>query len=140
MKDKLSTRPEQVAQVGQKAMILLFKEPIKRAVKEVLVEEGVVSPQAAERASSATESASWADDESADEGSKLPGPRALLPAVGFLGIGLALRRLNESSVDTEQLRSETRHESDAAMEDDRPGSAGESHSESTGDGDAGGNF
>jgi len=139
MRDQLSTRPKRVAQVGQEAMMFLFKEPIKKAVKEVLVEEGIVPPRAAGQPST-TDSASWVDDESADEGSRLPGFKMLLPAVGFLGVGLALRRLNDGSLGTGQLRSETRHEGDTAMDEEKPGSTGESHSESTGNGDAEANF
>lgn len=131
MREQLSARSEKTVKVGQEAMKLLYKEPIKEAVKETLAEEGLVSQQTAEQTqsniadrltpkeSSTTQTKlEVTDSESADSGSSLLSPKVVIPAVALLGVALAIRRLGEGSLETEKLEEIVGKEDDTAMEDD----------------------
>lgn len=115
--------------MGQEAMKVLFKEPIKEAVKETLAEEQVVVKQTAVSANSEDTDQVKAtlqeetEDESEDSGSSLFDPKVVIPAVALLGIALAIRQMGEGSLDPEKLDGMMGQQGESPMEEDMSKSA-----------------
>lgn len=106
--------------MGQEAMKVLFKEPIKEAVKETLAEEGLTDKVDTER----TEATEYEIRETTDERSSRA-RNVVIPAVAALGVALAVRRLSEGELEPEQVAEKIRGE-DTSMEEERSPESGRS--------------
>lgn len=114
-------------EMGQQAMKVLYKEPIKEAVKEALAEEGVISNRTAvqskrdetDHVQSMLRSRQDKETDTADEtGSSFPGSKTIIPAAMLLGAAIALKRLREGSLETDKLDEIMGMESTPSMEED----------------------
>lgn len=142
MKDQIPTQPRRAVEIGQEAMKVMVKEPIKEAVKETLDEEDVIPREEArdsqsvrpERTSSETESPQSEQSQPPDSDSGLSGRKMIIPAVALVGIALALRRLSEEQLDTEQLSAVLDDDGEPSMgEEPESASSEDSHREPTDD-------
>jgi hypothetical protein len=129
MQRQLPTRSGKTVEIGQEAMKVLFKEPIKEAVKETLAEEELIVKQRTLKQSDdsgyqqATLTQQADRDESDDSGNSLFDPKIVIPAVALLGIALAIRQLGEGSLDTEKIDEMIGGETKPPMEEDMSKSA-----------------
>jgi len=109
-------------------MKVLFKEPIKQAVRETLAEEGPVSGDASEQSwregtdrrlgiLESARSPKRTSQQSTDGSSSVPGPKLVVPAVILLGAAIALRRRSGGGLETGKLE-EMIGQDDTSMEED----------------------
>ena len=124
-------RSERTVQIGQEAMKLLFKEPIKEAVKETLTEEGInegVKSERTDRLSQKGTTQKLSKSEMNEDKSGGIISNIVIPAATVLGIALALRQLNEGQLEPETVAEKIRGEetSEEDMSESTPSNSGRS--------------
>jgi len=99
--------------MGQQAMKVLFKEPIKEAVRESLAEEGLIEGKRLKQSGETSTDSSSA----ASENERSTIRNVILPAAAALGVAFAARQLSGSELQPEQVTEKIRG-GDTPMEED----------------------
>ena len=139
MQQKLFGQSDRTVEIGQEAVKVLVKEPVREAVHEVLAEEDVLVREHSGEMNKVDVEKQSADEssESADESGGRLSAGKIIPILGVVGIAIALRRIGGDKLNTERIEAVINREEGASMEEDMskstPGAGDSTTGEGTGE-------